>query len=334
MAWDEPLPEKWDNKKHRVTSNRYARFAAAVRDKARKFRQSDDFLVAMFVYMTYFHPPTIDIDLHGVHGSFVPWFQGYSPWYPMSNSEHSKIMDSWLGWKRTGIELAYRPNYLLGGYVMPHLSTWQTGEMFKHAVDNGMRGFDFDSLWAQWSAKGPMLYMHMRLGWDPSITVEDARLEYFAAFGPAASLVEEYFDYWEEYSATDAKNGGVKYRSPELAPRLYPESAFVQAYEILGLAKTEASLHGNSIFLDRVKFLELGLEHARLAAAFVGTLNGGKYAPTSDLGSFNRSKQALDRLIEFRRKHEHTFFSDLVAAADPEKRALVIGPLFNKTERE
>lgn len=334
MAWDEPLPAGWNNWKHRVTSNRYARFAAAVRDKARDFRQSEDFLVTTFIYMSYLHPPTIDIDLQGVHGSFCPWFQGYSPWYPMSEKEHNRIMDAWLGWSKTGIEMAYRPNYLLGGYVMPHLSTWQAGEMFQYAVEHGMRGFDFDSLWAHWSAKGPMLYMHMRLGWDPSLTIDDAREEYFTAFGPAAAVVEEYFDYWENYSATKARRGGVKYRSAELAARFYPENAFEHAYSLIALAENQVKNHDDPVLLERVRFLKLGLDQARLAAEFVSTLNAGKYTPVNDLASFNKSKRALERLINFRKRHEHTLFSDLVAATYPENRGLVIDPLFEKFDDE
>lgn len=330
MAWDSPLPSNWNNYKYRVTSNRYARFAVKVRDIALINRPKDDFLVTMFIYMKYFHAPTIDIDMRGIHGSFCPWFQGINPWYPMSKQSHQFIKDTWLGWKKTGIDLAYRPNYLLGGYVMPHLSTWQTGEMFKFAAENGMRGFDFDSLWAHWAAKGPMYYMHMRLGWDPTLTIETVRKEYFQAFGPAADKVEKYFDYWEDYSATKAKKGGVHYRSPERSHLIYPENAFISAHKILIEARIIAKQDINPVFVKRIDFLVIGLQHAQLAAEFIGTLKHGKYAPTDNENDYLASKNALKRLISFRKANEHYFFSDLIAAADPEYRSLVINNLFDK----
>ena len=59
--------------------------------------------------------------------------------------------------------MAYRPNYLHDGYVMPHFETKQEGEFFKFAYDHGMEGARFDSLTGQWAAQLPRLYMHLRL---------------------------------------------------------------------------------------------------------------------------------------------------------------------------
>lgn len=331
MAMDEPLPE-WDNERFRVTSNRYARFAAAVRDRARELHpERGDLMVSMFIYMNYFHAPTIDIDLSGVHGSFCPWFGGFNPWYPMPEIEHRRLMDTWTGWRSTGMEMAYRPNYLLTGYVMPHLSTWQTGEMFKHVHANGARGFDQESLWGQWAVRGPMLYMHMRLGWDPSLTIEEVRREYFDSFGPAAKAVEAYFDYWEAYSANEAGRGGVHWSSPEKARRLYPEAAFTLAREKLAKARDAAQNDSDPVYSRRVQFLEVGLRHAELAAEFIGTLRGGRKAPTQDPKQLASARRALADLIAFRRQHEHLYFADFIAAATSENRGLQIEELFDES---
>jgi hypothetical protein len=45
-----------------------------------------------------------------------------------------------------------------------------------------------------------LYYVHHRLLWNPELDIEDLQQEYFSAFGPAASHVAEYFDYWEKYS--------------------------------------------------------------------------------------------------------------------------------------
>ncbi len=299
-AWDEPQPEGFSQYS---TSNRYARFWKAVRDLAVK--RNPDVQVATFLYMNYLWTPTIDIDLTGVYGEFVPWSTGrYNVYYPMAEADHELNKKTWLGWNRKGVTMAYRPNYLLGGYTMPHLSTWQAGEMYRFAAQHGMIGFDFDSLFGHWATKGPMLYMHMRLGTDPTRTVKDIRAEYFSAFGPAASKVEAYFDYWEEYSATKALRGGVSWSDASIAYKLYPAEAFTPAEDMLREALAQAKTSDLAEFAQRVEFLQTGLEHAKRAAEFTRL-----YAERD----FPAARQALLDLIAFRRAHEHEFIDDYQA---------------------
>ena len=54
------------------------------------------------------------------------------------------MKEQWLGWKKTGMRMGYRPNYLLDGYLLPHFETRQSGAFFKFAYENGMEGTDFD----------------------------------------------------------------------------------------------------------------------------------------------------------------------------------------------
>lgn len=307
-AWDAPQPE---GLRLYSTSNRYARFWKAVRDLAVK--RNPDVQVATFLYMTYLWAPTIDIDLTGVYGEFVPWSTGrYNVYYPMAEADHELNKQTWLGWSKTGMTMAYRPNYLLSGYAMPYLSTWQAGEMLKFAAEHGMVGFDFDSLYGHWAVKGPMLYVHMRLGTDPTRRIEDIRTEYFSAFGPAAERVEAYFDYWEDYSSKRASRGGVPYNDASRTYKLYPPQVFAPGAAILDEALELAQTSELPEFGARVRFLQAGLEHAKLAAEF-----SRLYAERD----FPAARQTLLQLVAYRKAHEHEFIDDYVA----DKRAEVNG---------
>ena len=306
-AGDAPQPEGFSLYS---TSNRYARFWKAVRDLAAK--RNPNVQVAIFLYMTYMWAPTIDIDLTGVYGEFVPWSTGrYNVYYPMAAADHELNKQTWLGWSKTGMTIAYRPNYLLCGYAMPHLSTWQAGEMYRFAAAHGMVGFDFDSLFGRWAVKGPMLYMHMRLGTDPTRSIADIRSEYFSAFGPAMDKVESYFDYWEEYSSKKAPRGGVSFSDASVAGKLYPPKAFPPAEAMLAEALVLARTSGITEFSQRVEFLQAGLEHAKRSAKF-----SRLYAERD----FPAARQTLLDLVAFRRAHEHEFIDDYVADTRAEVR--------------
>lgn len=127
------------------------------------------------------------------HGEFVPWM-GKAMWFPMPEDAFAHIKEQWLGWKRTGISMAYRPNYFHGGYVLPFLSTRQAGEFLRFAREQGSMGWSGDSSYDHWSTKGPMLYMHMRMLNDPQITVDQAHAEweYAAQGGAEAELATRY----------------------------------------------------------------------------------------------------------------------------------------------
>lgn len=322
MAWDEPQPADW---KPHITSNRYARFAQVIRDLARQRSPEADFLVTMFLYMDYTHAPTIDIDLTGVYGEFCPWFSGFTPWYPMSETLHERFKKTWLGWSQTGMTMGYRPNYLLFGYVMPHLSTWQSGEMYRFAAEHGMIGHDFDSLWGHWAAKGPMLYLHMRLPVDPTREIETIRTEYFSAFGPAADQVEAYFDYWEDHST----RAGFSTSEPWRIRQLYPLENFEEGKTLLEDAMRRVAQLEDSQYAERVAYLQAGLEHARLTVEFVNLLGARGRIPERRK-QFEEAKEALLRLIRFRRDHEHLFISDYIAAATIENRRFDIDALLEK----
>lgn len=329
LAWDVPQPTSFPESLRpafvpQMTSNRYARFWKAIHDLASK--RNPDVTITSFLYYSYLPAPTNGIDLGDRFvGDFAPW-TGNVRDYPMPEEEDNWLREQWEGWRNTGLRMVYRPNIFHCGYVMPHLSTWQAGEFIRFAYEQGMEGFRQDSLFGNWAVRGPMLYMYVRLAWTPDMSIDAIRSEYFSAFGPAAADVEAYFDYWEEYSAR--RPGGDLYMTRLLHTHLaYPQEIFGPAEELLQKAFEAAQESPDPQYADRVLFLKLGLEHARLAARLFETLDSSGTPPVDDPERFQEAQNALWDLIYFRRAHESDYIADLRYAAGVENRWIDIPTL-------
>lgn len=330
-AWDGPQPEDYPDFasadfEPRVVSDRYARFAKTIQAMAAE--RNPDVTVNIYFYLNTLPAPRSDIELNeNIYGEFVPW-TGATAYYPMSEEVDQWLREQWKGWAERGVTIGYRPNHFHGGYVMPHLNTRQAGAFFKFAYEHGMTGFAFDSLYGHWATKGLMKYMYMRPAWDPEADIEQVRRDYFAAFGPAAEEIERYFDYWEDHSRE--RGGGALY-NPVHAQLAYPPEALARGREILAEARAAAEAHADPQYAERVAFLESGLEHARLAAAFMNTTNGGRI-PTQYAAAFVESQQALQALMDFRRAHEDLYIADLVDASSREARWVDLATLAQDVE--
>jgi uncharacterized protein DUF4838 len=330
-AWDGPQPETppWFAKRvyetdHRAqdlfsgaTSDRYAHFWKIIQQKAAK-RNPHVLVSASFIYENEFPAPVKDIQLNkNIYGEFVQWQDPHLRWFPMPDEAFEWIKEQWLGWRETGIRMGYRPNYLHDGYVMPHFDTRQSGEFFKFAYDHRMEGARFDSLTGQWATQGLRLYMHLRLMAKPEMEVEAIRDEYFSAFGPAAGTMERYFDYWEDYSRENTmrfielySDVGWRYSNYVRRAHLaFPPECFEPAEEMLEQALAETRNHPLPEFAQRVRFIQIGLEHAQLATNLTAVYDGKKTVPEDRI---NEAKQALKELVKFRKDHQHTYFSDLL----------------------
>ena len=302
-----------------VTSDRYARFWKVIQEKARK-RNPDVVVSGSFIYENEFPAPVTDIELNkNIYAEFVQWQDPHLRWFPMPQEAYAWVKEQWLGWQRTGLRMGYRPNYLHDGYVMPHFETRQSGEFFKFAYEHGMEGARFDSLTGQWSVHGPRLYMHLRLLNKPDLEIEEIRREYFSAFGPAADVIERYCDYWEQYATANVMRfiewfgdpaPWMRYRSyPRWAHRAFPPEVFAPAAALLDEALAQARLDPLSEYAERVEFLQVGMKHAQLTIRLTSLLDGNRTVPRDRL---DVAKTALAELVQFRKDHQHLYFSDLL----------------------
>lgn len=330
QSWDAPQPENppWfasyvygadpraKNEFAGAASDRYARFWKVIQEKARK-RNPDVLVSGSFIYENGFPAPVNDIQLNkNIYAEFVQWQDPYLRYFPMPDEAYEWISEQWVGWKKTGLRMSYRPNYLHDGYVMPHFETRQSGEFFKFVYKNGMEGAVFDSLTGQWAVHGPRLYMHMRLLSNPELELEDIRNEYYSAFGPAADDVKQYFEYWEDYAFknvlhfVDLFKDPRRYRSyPQKAHKAFPLKVLDQASRMLELAMQTARKDSLTEYAERVKFLQTGLEHARLTVHLAAIFDGNRDVLKDRL---EEAQKALKDLIQFRKDNQNSYFSDLL----------------------
>jgi hypothetical protein len=202
---------------------------------------------------------------------------------------------------------------------MPHFETRQEGEFFKFAVEHGMEGASFDSLTGQWAAQLPRLYMHMRLFAKPELELDAIRTELLAAFGPAADAIDRYYQYWEDYATENTIPFTELYREVERryanyvkrAHHVFPPSSFEPAEALLEEALSATTDLPDTQFAERVRFVQLGLEHAKRAAQLAAAFDGEEVLPENKLVE---GKAALEALVAFRKANELSFFSDLFHA--------------------
>ena len=332
-AWDGPQPETppWfakyvyetDSRASDVfpgaTSDRYARFWKIIQEKARE-RNPHVTVSGSFIYENEFPAPVTDIRLNkNIYAEFVQWQDPHLRWFPMPEEAYEWVKEQWLGWQRTGLRMGYRPNYLHDGYVMPHFETKQSGEFFKFSFEHGMEGARFDSNTGQWAVHGPRLYMHMRLISKPELEIGEIRDEYFSAFGPAAENIEQYFDYWEDYAFENVLNFidmfhnprvGWRYRAyPLKAHEAFPLEVIEPAEKMLDRALEKALTASKKEYAERVEFLRIGLEHARLTINLASIFDGSNNVPED---RFEEAGEALRKLVHFRKDHQESYFSDLL----------------------
>ncbi|WP_395749092.1 DUF4838 domain-containing protein [Prosthecobacter sp.] len=284
----------------RFVSDRYARFWLGIQQQA-----PAGVSVIGYAYFNYFQAPTTGIKLN--ENILI----GYCPsagWFPRSAEEHAWMKQQWADWRATSARLFMRTNHLLDGYCMPFIFAHQFADEFHHAVEKGMVATDYDSLTGHWATQGPNLYTAARLHVRPEASAEAVLAEYYAAFGGAAKAVENYFAYWENYTMGSREKIGQtmeslqasRWRSwAKAAHVLYPPECFAPAAKILDEAARTAGNDAEAA--ARVKFLQLGMEHARLCARVSSQLSLATSTATKD-----EIKKAVDELITFRRAHERS----------------------------
>lgn len=282
----------------RFVSDRYASFWLGIQQQA-----PVGATVVGYAYFNYFQAPTSGIKLN------PNILIGYCPsagWFPRSTEEHAWMKQQWADWRDTGARLFMRTNHLLDGYCMPFIFAHQFADEFHHAVEKGMVATDYDSLTGHWATQGPNLYTVARLHVRPEAGADEVLAEYYAAFGAASAAVKSYFEYWENYTTRSREKinqtvdtlQASRWRSwAKAAHVLYPPGCFTPAEMMLEQALREAK--GDEEAAARVKFLQLGLQHAELCARVSAQLSLATSTAAKD-----EIKRAVDELITFRRANE------------------------------
>lgn len=233
-------------------------------------RINPDVRLVTYVYSCYRNPPPAGMKVTpGIVAGFVHSYDAYEPWKK---------------WNDAGMDLILRPNWWHQGVDAPHIPLKRSGEYFKFAQQNGMRGFRFDQLYGYWSTQGTNYYLIARLNARPDLSVDEVLNEYYSAFGAASGKIKEYISYWEDLTnksgyphlAGGALSQGDEFYYDQLQkkygftyhplkgswfimPYLYTDKVIDKGYDLLN----EASLLAASDKFEvkkRIEFLRDGLK--------------------------------------------------------------------------
>jgi hypothetical protein len=276
-AMDEPpvadLEEIWRGRTNLTA--RYVKFWNRVITKMKRINPR--VTLSTYAYSAYKEPPPAGLEL--------------DPAVTLQVVPHPWAYDEWRGWQRNGSKLFLRPNWWHTGAIAPIIPIKAETDFFKFALQNGMQGFYFDTMNGHWATQGPMYYAIARLSLHPEMSVEDILEEYSSAFGSAAPVIREYWNYWQEFTDKAAypiagfseagpgvKDGlyakvsqtyGVRMETligsyPAL-PYLYGDEVLNPAYAILDRAAEAAKNgQGDGFVSQRIAFLRAGLDHLKL----------------------------------------------------------------------
>ena len=255
--------------RYKNVSERYCRFAMEVWKRASKLRQ--DAQVSFFAYHgNVYAPRKVKLNEHCLV-ALVPDLP-----FPRT-PEHTKFLrQEYDLWKVSGATLTLRPNYFLGGYVMPEIWYDEFADEFKYLCKLGLAGFRFDGSTGSFAVNGLNRYVMARLAQDPSLNAEALKEEYVAGFGPAAPAVREYLDFWHKYTKDNAQRiNDLWLHTPSQwyfhgclyavwCYKIFPEKVLVQTRAMLDQAAQLAA--NDEAAAKKVAFLRSGLEHAILAS--------------------------------------------------------------------
>jgi len=314
-SWDAPradedtYPERFS--RFGIVSDRYARFWRTIQEMAAQY--DPEVIVTGYAYVNYAPPPVREKLNDHVWIGLVP-----DSFFPRTPEEHKQCLDMWEGWAATGCKLFLRPNYTLEGYCMPFIYIHQFADEFAHHARHGMIATDFDSLTAMWATQGPQQYLFARWQNCLDAPVDKVLAEYYSGFGPAASQVKAYFDFWEDYTMKNRDNfRAIAKRTranwatfPRMAHECFPPEVFAHGRRLLDDAARAAK--GNALATARVEFLRKGLTHAEKCAAA---------SRARMTGDFIEMQRALLELRQYRKEIEKDNVANLAYCAWLEARA-------------
>lgn len=226
--------------------------------------------------------------------------------------------DMWREWASYDTQLVLRPNWWHQGGDAPYLPLKKTADYLHFAAEHDMIGLDMDSIIGYWATQGLNYYTTARLMTSPELSLDTIIEEYCSAFGPAASTIKSYFEYWQaltdEYNyplnavvetdpqpskfqeLADAKKipSSILNGSKYVLPFLYDDTVLARPEQLL---KDALETIGNSdpIATQRVQFLQSGLDSLRMTRNQIELGQQLKNNPTPELqAAFQKGSDELN----------------------------------------
>ena len=292
-------------------TDRVCRFYLEIQKKAVKHNPAVK--VYGYAYANYAMPPQKVKLNDGIMISYAS-----TPLFPMDEQGMKQSKARWKGWADSGCLLEYRPNSTWAYSCMPLQYTKQLGGEYRMALNTSqLRRVFFDALRCEFSTQGLMYYTLARLTIHPEKTLEEIANEFFAVFGKAEPEVRSYYDYWQKISdaitCSDVKKWEDKcgielniFTCGEFCADVLKTEYFSESAKILEKAAKKAD---TPRLKYEIKFLQAGLEHARLAVRMQKARIAALNEPTP--ANKRKFQQYMRELTAFRHAHEKMGISDM-----------------------
>ncbi|MGI8424725.1 MAG: DUF4838 domain-containing protein [Chloroflexota bacterium] len=268
---NQPIMDIWLGRAN--LSARYVRFWNVLLAKMRQIKPNAH--LSTYAYSSYRLAPPPESGVRVAPGTILGFVA--APWFN----------DEWQGWSDAGGELYLRPNWWHAGADAPLLPLHLEGNYFTFTRQHRSVGFDFDSILGFWGTQGLRYYLIARLSARPDLTVDDVIDGFVASFGPAASAIRDYVDYWETFTNAAAypyQAGGTVSHNPDglyetvarehgitgssnngsyrILPYLFTDDVLAPAFAKLDEAAALAAAEADSL-QARIAFLKDGLTEMR-----------------------------------------------------------------------
>jgi hypothetical protein len=307
-SWDVPEAQKYeltsmDAAGKRVAfeypslSDRYARFYNLAADRLAKVVPGKN--IIGIAYGAWTTPPIREKFRDNVIIGFV----GYASY--MSDADRAKSTVEWAGLTEKASKMYLRPNTLYHSYGFPLVFTHRMAEDLRRCFDTGMMGVDIDSLIHHWGGNGLNYYVLSKLLWNPHADVDAIVTDFCkSGFGTAAPAIQDYFDAVErQTNRIAAINAWGRGKLPEL--EMLPLWTPQVLSELQGHLDRARTLTKNSQDLDRIGFLQVGMDYVRLQLAAVDAVRKAKESPTPE--NVAARKQTLEARQQFYRLYKTSF---------------------------
>lgn len=249
-----------------------------VRIAERVAEEHPDRLLGAYAYSRYRSPPLATPVPENLLIGFVglTYFDEY---------RRTQDLRRWDGWAEQAQHIFFRPNLLLEGMGLPAVYTTRMADDVKHFYQTGLIGVDYSRIIHNWSTQGLNYYVLSKLLWDPSLDPEEIIEDYCrTGFGPAWKVIREYFKRIEQHTDEIAARVGQR-RQAEIERELRdievdfdlnelpPPSRELATIELFTpdeldglrqLLKEAADMTTDPEILERIAFLEIGLDYADL----------------------------------------------------------------------
>ncbi|HMR19255.1 MAG TPA: DUF4838 domain-containing protein, partial [Sphingobacterium sp.] len=164
-AWDAPEMQRYSDKEiyngsEPILSDRHVKLWNILARRIRKISPEAQF--ATYAYRNYRKPPLGDEQLEN---NIVIAYVGGEGYYP----DETYIRDEWREWARRGARMVWRPNLFHAGHGAPYLYSESLFKDMQFFMQQGMEGFNFDSMVGNWAGQGLNYYVASEIHLRPDV---------------------------------------------------------------------------------------------------------------------------------------------------------------------